>query len=153
MEDALKTRTKYFGEIDYEENEILHFSKGLFGFEDEHRFLLINFSEEGSLLCFQSLATPGLAFVAMNPFTLLADYAPVLQPEELEELKVSDSHDLHYFTLCVAKDPVGDSTVNLKCPVAVNENTREAMQVILQDGPYDMRHKLSEFGKQEDVPC
>ncbi len=149
----MKTRTKYFGEIDYEENEILHFSKGLFGFEDEHRFLLINFSKEGTLMCFQSLATPGLAFVAMNPFTLLADYEPVLQPEELEELKAEDSRALLYFVLCAVKDPVGDSTVNLKCPVVVNENTREAMQVILQDGPYDMRHKLSEFGKQGDEPC
>ncbi len=149
----MKTRTKYFGEIDYEESEVLHFPKGLFGFEDEHRFLLINFSKEGTLLCFQSLETPGLAFIAMDPFTLAADYAPVLQPEELKEMKAADSRELLYYTLCAVKDPVGDSTVNLKCPIAINEETREAMQVILQDGPYDMRHKLSGFGKQEDGSC
>ena len=37
-----------------------------------------------SMACFQSAVTPGLAFVAMNPFSLKPDYAPVLAPGELK---------------------------------------------------------------------
>ncbi len=145
----MKTATKYFGEIEYDEEKVLNFSRGMFGFEDEHSFLLLPFSGDGTLLCLQSLGTPGLAFVVMDPFTLCPDYTPVLQPEELKMMKVEDSRHLYFYTLCVVKDPVRDSTVNLKCPVAINDDTHEAMQVILQDGPYGMRHPLSEFGKQE----
>ncbi len=149
----MKTETKYFGGIDYEEQDVLIFQRGLFGFEDEHKFLLLPFSGDGTLLCLQSLNTSGLAFVVMDPFTLCPDYAPVLQPEELEAMKVNDSHQLFFYTLCAVKEPVRDSTVNLKCPVAINDETREAMQVILQDGPYNMRHPLSEFEKQGAGPC
>ena len=37
----MKTNTKYFGEIEYDEEAVLIFPKGLFGFEEEQRFLLL----------------------------------------------------------------------------------------------------------------
>lgn len=146
--------TKYFGRITAEERDILQFPNGLFGFEEEKRFLLLPFAGgAGTLLCFQSVVTPGLAFVAMNPFCLKDDYAPVLQPQELKALGVERSEDLSYYTLCVVRDPVSESTVNLKCPVAVNEDTHQAAQVILETGGYEMRHLLSQFGPREGAPC
>lgn len=147
-------RTKYFGEIECPEENKLSFPEGLFGFEEEKEFFLLPFEGgEGSLLCFQSAATPGLAFVAMNPFSLKPDYAPVLAAKELEALGVKRSEDLCFYTLCVVREPVGDSTVNLRCPVAVNDQTRRAMQVILEEGSYHMRHPLSEFGRKEESVC
>ena len=54
----------------------------------------------------------------------------------------------------MVRDPVGESTVNLRCPLALNDRTGEAMQVILDDGAYHMRHSLAELnhGKGE-APC
>ena len=146
-------QTKYFGEADCE--HLLRFEKGLFGFEEEKEFCLMPFEGSGgSLLCFQSARTPQLAFVAMNPFSLKPDYAPVLTGEELGELGVERSEELCFYTLCVVRSPVADSTVNLRCPVAINEHTRRAVQVILEEGGYHMHHLLSEFGrKEEGAPC
>jgi len=151
----MRLKTKYFGEIDCPEEGRLHFPNGLFGFEEEKEFFLLPFEgSEGSLLCFQSAGTPGLAFVAMNPFSLKPDYAPVLTAEELKEMGVERSEDLCFYTLCVVRRPAADSTVNLRCPVAINDQTRRAMQVILEDGGYHMHHLLSEFGrKEEGTPC
>ena len=150
----MKLQTKYFGEIEYEESEILTFPVGLFGFEEEHQFLLLPFEGgAGSLLCFQSIHTPGLAFVAMDPFSLLPGYNPVLQPQELKELGVADSQELGFYVLCVVKKPVSDSTVNLKCPVAIHPETRVARQVILETDAYEMRHPLAQFGNEEGAPC
>lgn len=150
----LKLQTKYFGEIEYEEDEIITFPAGLFGFEEEHQFLLLPF--EGSaaaMLCLQSVQTPALAFVMMDPFALKPDYTPVLQPQELAELGVKDSRELGYYVLCVVKQPVADSTVNLKCPVAIHPETRAARQVILETDVYDMRHPLAQFAHKEGSPC
>ena len=142
----MKLQTKYFGEIDYEPSETITFPAGLFGFDDEHSFLLLPFEgSEGSLLCFQSAATPELAFVAMNPFSLKPDYAPVLTARELKAMEVERSEELCFYALCVVRNPVGESTVNLRCPVAVNDRTQEAMQVILETDVYHMHHKLSEL--------
>lgn len=146
----MKTETKYFGEIEYEATDVLHFPKGIFAFEDEKQFLLLPFADsDGTLLCLQSLATPGLAFVLMNPFSLCGAYAPELQADELAELGVDDSHQLCYYVMCVVKSPVADSTLNLKCPVVINDETRQAMQVILEGDGYGMRHLLSEFAVAE----
>ena len=149
----LKALTKYFGEIEYTERELYSFPAGLFGFEEEKRFLLLPFEGDGSLLCLQSLATPALAFVMMDPFALDAAYAPVLQPEELANMEAQASEDLLYYALCAVKEPVSESTVNLQCPVAMNEDKGIAMQVILEDSPYHMRHRLSEFGTGGEASC
>ena len=150
----MKLQSKYFGEIDYVEDDILTFPSGLFGFEEEHQFLLLPFEgSDGSMLCLQSIHTPALAFVVMDPFSLRPDYEPVLQPQELEELGVKDSQELGYYVLCVVKNPVSDSTVNLKCPVVIHPETRRARQVILETDLYDMRHPLAEFGHKEGALC
>lgn len=148
----MKAETKYFGEVEYAEEDVLHFARGMFGFEDEKRFLVLPFSEDRNLLCLQSLSVPALAFVMIDPFMLHTSYAPVLQPEELKLLQVNDSHDLFFYALCAVKEPVGDSTVNLKCPIAIHDEKRLAMQVILEDNTFGMRHLLSEFEMQEDAP-
>ena len=150
----MKLQTKYFGEIDYEAGDVITFPVGPFSFEEEHEFLLLPFEGgAGSLLCFQSIHTPGLAFVAMDPFSLLPGYNPMLQPQELKELGVADSQELGFYVLCVVKKPVSDSTVNLKCPVAIHPETRVARQVILETDAYEMRHPLAQFGNEEGAPC
>ena len=67
----MELSTKYFGSIEYDPAGVLDFPNGLYGFEEEKRFLLLPFhGSDGNLLCFQSVQTPSLAFVAMNPFSL-----------------------------------------------------------------------------------
>lgn len=152
----MQLETKYFGLVDYEPKDILEFSDGLFAFEQETRYLLLPFEgSQGAMLCLQSAQTPALAFVVMDPFSLKPDYAPALCPEELRHMGVSDSHDLCFYTLCAVKNPVSNSTVNLRCPVVINGDTHRAMQVILETEDYHMRHPLSEFSGQKGaaVPC
>ncbi len=81
----MKLQTKYFGEIDYEPAESIRFPAGMFGFDDEHDFLLLPFEGSGhSMLCLQSIATPALAFILLDPFSLCPSYTPVLRKTELE---------------------------------------------------------------------
>ncbi len=145
--------TKYFGTIEYTPEDILTFGEGLFGFEDEKQFLLLPFEGDAHLLCFQSVVTPNLAFVAMNPFSLKPDYTPILGDKELGEMKVTQSQELCFYVLCVVREPVPDSTVNLRCPIAVNPDERIAMQAILDCEDYNMRHPLGEFSYTEDASC
>lgn len=139
----MQTKTKYFGDVTYEAEDVLSFPNGLYGFEEETSFLLLPFAgSEGNLLCFQSLRTPSLAFVAMNPFSICPTYAPVLAAEELTLMHVNRSEDLCYYVLCAVREPVGASTVNLRCPIILNDEERRGAQVILDTDQYQMRHRL-----------
>lgn len=149
----MKTLTKYFGEVEYDEESVITFPRGLYGFEEERRFLLLPFSGNGTLFSLQSLETAQLAFVVMDPFSLKGDYGPDVPDDELASIRMEEGDPLSVYTLCVVRNPVSESTVNLKCPVVINNAKQLAIQVILEEGGYGMRHKLSEFGKQEDAPC
>lgn len=151
MMEIRKLQTKYFGEVEYEAGDVIHFPEGLFGFEEEQGFLLLPF-DGGGMLCLQSVKTPALAFVALDPFTLKPDYAPELEPSDLKAFGVKETGDLGFYVLCAVKNPVSASTVNLKCPLVVHPETREARQIIMER--YEMRHPLAEFGRGEGAsPC
>ena len=153
MMEALKLRTKYFGEIEYEAGDVLRFSEGLFGFEEEKGFLLLPFEGSGGgMLCLQSVKTPALAFVVLDPFVLDPDYEPELEAGELRRFGVKEAGELGFYVLCAVKNPVSASTVNLKCPLVVHPKTREARQVIMER--YEMRHPLAGFSRGEEAaPC
>ena len=73
----MKIQTKYCGEITYQTDELICFPDGLFGFEEEHEFLLIRLEDdEASPFCLQSTKNPEVAFIVLDPFQLVPDYAP-----------------------------------------------------------------------------
>lgn len=145
----LELNTKYFGRVSYHENETIHFSEGLFGFEDQKDYLPISFQpDDDAMISLQSITDEHLAFVLMNPFYLLEHYNPHLQPSDLRDLGMPDEDDLSYYVICAVKEDMNQSTVNLKCPVIVNAKTRCAIQVILENSDYTFRHTLSDLTKK-----
>ena len=150
----MKLQTKYFGEIEYDADDCFSFPNGLYGFEEEKEFLLIPFEgSQSSLMCLQSTITPSLAFILMDPFSLKPGYSPVLQSAELTALDSKQNDELCYYVMCVVKQPISESTLNFKCPVVINPDTRVSMQVILDSDEYGMRHLLSEFNGEGASVC
>ncbi len=153
MTEMLKLQTKYFGEVEYEQKDLIRFPIGMIGFEEEQEFLLLPFEGSGGgMLCLQSVKTPALAFVVLDPFALKPDYEPELEQAELKQFGVEEAGELGFYVLCAVKKPVSTSTVNLKCPLVIHPETREARQVIMER--YEMRHPLAEFSRGEGAaPC
>lgn len=148
----MKIQTKYFGELNIDDSTTLRFEEGLFGFEQEREFVLLPFSKEDDfMLCLQSVATPFLAFTVLNPFMVMPEYCPTLPQEELRRLDAEKSEDLCYYVLCRVENPVSQSMVNLRCPVVLNDQTRQARQVILDE--YEMRCPLASLRKKADDAC
>ena len=153
MTETRKIQSKYFCEVEYVAKDVVHFPGGLFGFEEEKGFLLLPFDGSGGgMLCLQSVQTPALAFVVLDPFSLKPDYEPELEEPDLRQFGVKEAGELGFYVLCAVKNPVSNSTVNLKCPIVVHPETREARQVIMER--YEMRHPLAEFNRGEEAaPC
>lgn len=146
----MEINAKYFGQVSYDKNEAIHIINGLIGFEAYTEYLPIPFHEDNdSLISLQSLEDETLSFILMNPFGILADYSPSLSDEELKELDAEASEDLSYYVVCVMRDSVAESTVNLKAPLVVNARTRQARQIILDQSEYTFRHVLGDMMKEE----
>ena len=58
-----------YGTVDYEEENLITFSDGLFGFPDLKRYLFLSLSEEDdSMLVMLSVDECKVGFVLINPF-------------------------------------------------------------------------------------
>ena len=138
-----------------EDASVICFEEGLFGFEKHKKFLPVAVDKDSdAVLTLHSLDDEGLAFIIMNPFLLLEDYDPQVPEEELRSLgEVKDESDYSWYVLCVARSPVSESTVNLKCPIVVNAATRKAKQVILDRQEYGFRHPLGDLSRKETKVC
>lgn len=147
----MEIKTQYFGTISCSEKEFIHFSDGLFGFIDLKNYVPLAFQDNSdALISLQSVEDEAVSFIIMNPFQLYADYSPVLSEEDKKLLDASYNEDnISYYVICVIQDSMEDSTVNLKCPIAVNTDTREARQIILDNALYKFRHLIKDFVKKE----
>ena len=100
----MKLNTKYCGEISYEPHELITFPDGLFGFETYHSYLLIRLEDDhGSPFCLQSVEEPDLAFILVDPFQLMPEYAPDLSDEDCERRR----RPCTLCDLCAAKARIG----------------------------------------------
>lgn len=142
----MKANTKYFGEIEYEASDLVYLTKGLFGFEAYHEYLLIHFGDSSSLfMCLQSTENPDLSFILADPFTLIPDYSPVISREYADLPELSEDSRVIYYSICVLKSPLDSSTLNLKAPLVINTDTRRGWQVMTENKEYTLRHPFSEF--------
>lgn len=147
----MEINTKYFGPMPYTEDEVITFQKGIFGFEENKRFILIRFVDEvGGLLCLQNIEDEQLAFVVMNPFYFMPDYKPVLAEADLKKLGAETSEELLFYNICVLDEDIAKSTANMRCPLVINGDTQQAMQVILEDSQYGFKQPFHEFEAKEE---
>lgn len=138
--------TDFHGEVEYDEEYLVVFPDGFFGFPELKKYLPLCLNDDDdSLILMQSVEQPEVAFVVVNPVFLDSGYAPALSPEELACLGTEDSGELSYYAICVLRDNYQDSTVNLKCPLVINPQTRIGMQIILEHSSFGYRHKISSF--------
>lgn len=143
--------TKYFDDVSISEQDIIYFKEGIFGFENFKKYIIIEF-ESGSdnLLCLQSIDDEELAFVLMNPFNLMSEYKPQLSDSDIEDLDIDENTEgVLYYVICVVKDSISESTVNMKCPIVINPKSKMAKQIILDSEEYNFKHELKQFTEGE----
>lgn len=143
-------KTKYFGDININDNDIINFTTGLFGFEGKSKYALLSFATDDDetsddfLLCLQSMEDPDLAFILMNPYFICPNYSPYQIPEKLlAEIKLGQETKHTVYCVAVVRDNFDESTINLKCPIIINLEDKLAKQFILEDSNYSMRHLVS----------
>jgi len=121
-----------FGEFEYMEDHVILFPEGLIGFEDLHKYILINEEETQPFLWLVSLEDPLISFPLLNPRGFLGVYP------EPDTLGASDA----VFVIATLQDNPAESAVNLKSPIVINNATRQAKQIILENERYGFHHQL-----------
>ncbi len=157
----MRITTRFFGDIEIDDQKILHFEEGLIGFENLKKFTLIYNSEEEnskSIIWLQSLDEPMVAFPMINPFHVMTDYNPIINDEILDSLgELKEENTALFLTLTVPAD-ITKMTTNLKAPIIINAETKKGCQVIAENPDYvikyniyDVIQKMKEQCKKDEV--
>lgn len=111
----------------------LHFPRGILGFPECRRFVLLASPHDG-LYWLQSTEFSALTFVVADPFRFVPEYAVDLGPSVRHQLEADDATDVAIFAIVtLAAAPAEAPSMNLQGPLLVNLRRRRAVQQVIPE--------------------
>ncbi|MEC1770237.1 flagellar assembly protein FliW [Schinkia azotoformans] len=138
----MEINTKYHGEMEIEDKAIIQFKEGIPSFEDEKQFVIIPLDEDSPFLILQSLTTPSLGFVIINPFDYFTDYTVDLSESTIQKLKIKSEDQVAIYTILTVQEPFENTTTNLSGPIVINVKDQLGKQIILNNEKYTTKHYI-----------
>jgi flagellar assembly factor FliW len=139
--------------MEIEEQQIVTFPDGLFGFETIKEYALLD-AERQPFLWLQSLEAEHIAFIIINPFVFRPDYELDIDDELVRDIGIAGPEDAMIFSI-VTILPDEPMTANLQGPLIINKKTRIGKQGILIDPRWKTKHDIMQELKaaEKGKPC
>ena len=149
----MKVQTKWFGEIEVNEDKIITFDKGIIGFEDWKKYTLVYDAEkddEVSIIWLQAVDEPTLALPVMKPEHVFEGYDPIVEDEIIKSLG-DDIQNAELLVVCALTVPedLTKMTINLKAPFIVNIDTMKGVQLIADNADYEVKYPIYDILNKE----
>ncbi len=152
----MRINTRYFGTVDLDDDKVIVFDEGLFGFEEYKKFALIfnnEAKERPSISWLQSVDEQALALPVMIPTIVKPDYNPVVEDDALETLGDWNEENISVLVTVTVPENLSDMTTNLKAPIIINTDSMKGVQTVVENPDYEIRFKIYDLlnaaGKEE----
>lgn len=141
-------KTRFFGEVEIDDEKVLTFEHGIMGFEEMKKWTLLYDIEkgaDGAISWFQSLDEAGLALPVISPYSVTSKYEPVVEDELLKTLGEFKDEELTIFlTITIPREDPSKTTANFKAPIIINPTNNRGLQVIVNNDDYPVKFKIYE---------
>ncbi|MBB5149722.1 flagellar assembly protein FliW [Ureibacillus thermosphaericus] len=142
----MQIHTKFLGEVEIQEEEVITLTSGLLGLEEYTKYVLLPLDKDSPLAIFQSIEESQIGFVVAYPFAFRKDYAFDISEVDKKELQVEKEEDLIAYSIVTLKEPFEESTLNLLAPIVINSVKKCGKQIVLQDNQaYPLRFPIAEL--------
>ncbi|MBK1812940.1 flagellar assembly protein FliW [Clostridium sp. YIM B02505] len=138
----MKLETKYHGILNYEEEDIITFAKGLPGLQELKKFILVDFEENPVFKILHSIENKEIGLVTVSPFDVVNEYEFELKDFIIEKLKIEDSSDVLVLNTVTLSTKAENITTNLKAPIIINIKSKLGEQIIVDNSKYMVKHPL-----------
>jgi flagellar assembly factor FliW len=136
---GMKIQSDLLGPLTVAEEDVVHFSAGLYGFPECQRFVVVPAEREG-LYWLQSLDHATLAFLLADPFAFFPEYAVELTPMDLAELKASESSEIAILAIVTLPRTKRERpTANLQGPLALHLRGQRGKQLAIAESEFGVR--------------
>lgn len=138
----MKFKSVYHGEIEYSENQVIAFKKGIPGFQELRKFILVDIKENPMFKLLHSLEDEKLGFIVVSPFSVKEDYEVKLPDELISALKIEKQEEVIVYNTVTLHTDYKKITTNLRAPFIININNGLGEQLILNNEEYKIKHPL-----------
>lgn len=138
----MKLKTKYHGTVEYKENDVYYFEKGIPGFEKLNKFVIFPLPDNDVFNILHSVENDETGFVVISPFSVDKTYEIDMENDLIERLKINNQEDVILMCTVTLSSKVEHVTVNLRAPIVLNINQKLGEQIILNDDRYLIKQLL-----------
>ena len=128
--------------MSYSEEDVLVFPRGIPAFEKNHNWILAG-EEDNASKWLQNIEDGDLALPVTTPDAVMPDYNAKIPEDELDLVGSKDFADLALLiVVSIPESAPWNMTANLRAPILVNLKSRKAVQVIVLNEEYPIRHAV-----------
>jgi len=138
----MKFISKVHGEIEYEENNIITFNKGIPGFNGLKKFILLDLKEYEPFKLLQSLKDDEISLIVTSPYEFFKEYEIKLSDETIKNLNIDSPNQVMILTTVTLNSDVKKITTNLQGPIVINTSSNFGEQIILDNSKYKVKSPL-----------
>ena len=139
----MKITTSRFGEIEINEDLVFNFIEPILGYDHLKSFTLVDNQPDSPFKWLQSLENGDVAFPITFPSFFGIDYQFVIPEDKSNKLEIKGPENLITFNIvCIPQGKAQDTTVNLAGPIVINAENKNAIQLVLTNTKYTVKHRL-----------
>jgi flagellar assembly factor FliW len=138
----MKFISKVHGEMQYEENNIITFNKGIPGFNELKKFILLDLQEYEPFKLLQSLENDEISLIVTSPYEFFSEYEIKLNEETIKNLKIDSPEQAIILTTVTLNSDVKKITTNLQGPIVINTYNNFGEQIVLDNSKYKVKSPL-----------
>ena len=134
-------------------DKVIHFPRGLAGFENERDFILLQIRPDAPLLILQSVTTPVVGLLVADPYSFFdKSYAPQVSDAEKQLLSIESLEQAALLvTVSIPAGAPEKAVLNLTGPIVINFEGRVGLQIPqCADGPQQVNMHTLQPVESED---
>ena len=134
--------SKIHGKINYDENKVITFSKGLPGFNTLKKFVIVDLEGYEPFKLLHSIENDEVALIVTSPYEFCQNYDIKINEDTIKHLDIKDPSEVLVITTVTLNSDVKKMTTNLQGPIVINTSNYLGEQIILDDSKYNIKTPL-----------
>jgi len=138
----VKIQSKFFGEIEIEENKIITLIDGMLGFDKLTKYILIPHGQDNMFKWLQSTQDPTVCFLVVEPVSFMFNYSLEIPDDVVDRIKIRTPEDVIIYSIVVTPEDPSKISANLCGPIVINAVNRMGSQVISSNPEHQVKHYI-----------
>lgn len=134
--------SKVHGKINYEEKNIITFKKGIPGFSELKKFVIVEMEDYEPFKLLHSLENSEVALIVTSPYEFYEDYEIKLKDETINNLNIKEPCEVMVISTVTLNSDVKKITMNLQGPIVINTSNNLGEQIIIDNSKYKVKTPL-----------